>query len=344
MDTNQHSMAFSHLSRNLNRIMSVTYSLLSKQDATTSSAIISHFKESSSFLKLSSSEGSAILQRDEEDGTKLQAGIDLAKSKGVIDPNFVPEPYLDIDVLGKTPEEVAAQIIETIEKDENGTSAKKGKVIVLCGLSGTGKGTTVSKLREFLSNGDTNRQVVSWSNGNIFRSVTLLAVAWAKQNQSEAETLDVTKALTKENVASFMSMLSFQKVNGVWDTKIEGLGFDTTISSIQNTILKGPDVSKNIPTVAQDTQGEVILFASEAIEQMVSADDEEIVVLLEGRQQTVDYVRTPFRFVLTLSDSSLIGKRRAAQRVMAAALEKAQEGDSEDKIGSILEEELEKMI
>lgn len=43
-------------------------------------------------------------------------------------------------------------------------------------------------------------------------------------------------------------------------------------------------------------------------------------VLLEGREQTVNYVRTPYRFSLTLSDESLIGKRRAAQRLMGVAL------------------------
>lgn len=58
-------------------------------------------------------------------------------------------------------------------------------------------------------------------------------------------------------------------------------------------------------------------FAAGAIQQLEAAGE---VVLLEGREQTVDYVRTPHRFILTLSDESLIGKRRAAQRVGAAAL------------------------
>lgn len=42
-------------------------------------------------------------------------------------------------------------------------------------------------------------------------------------------------------------------------------------------------------------------------------------MLLEGRAATVNYVRSPYRFALVLSDESLIGKRRAAQRLMAAA-------------------------
>ena len=54
-------------------------------------------------------------------------------------------------------------------------------------------------------------------------------------------------------------------------------------------------------------------------------------VLLEGREQTVDFVRTPFRFTLILSDESLIGKRRAAQRVMAAALKQISDSAATDE-------------
>lgn len=70
-------------------------------------------------------------------------------------------------------------------------------------------------------------------------------------------------------------------------------------------------------------KGEVILFAAAAVETM---GKDGLFVLLEGREQTVNYVRTPFRFILELSDPSLIGKRRAAQRLMADALKKVGEG------------------
>ena len=63
----------------------------------------------------------------------------------------------------------------------------------------------------------------------------------------------------------------------------------------------------------------MILFAADAISQM---QKDGIVVLLEGREQTVNYVRSPYRFNLILSDETLIGKRRAAQRVMGEALKK----------------------
>lgn len=70
------------------------------------------------------------------------------------------------------------------------------------------------------------------------------------------------------------------------------------------------------------TQGEVITFAASAASTLGKAG---YVVLLEGREQTVNYVRTPYRFTLTLSDESLIGKRRAAQRIMAATLQQKTE-------------------
>ena len=96
-----------------------------------------------------------------------------------------------------------------------------------------------------------------------------------------------------------------------------GLGLNTHVSAIQNTELKSPKVAKNIPTVAQQTQGEVINFATGCLEK-VRADGHN--VLLEGREQTVNYVPTPFRYTLTISDPELVGRRRAAQRIGASTL------------------------
>jgi hypothetical protein len=48
--------------------------------------------------------------------------------------------------------------------------------------------------------------------------------------------------------------------------------------------------------------------------------ESKLVVLLEGREQTVNYVRSPYRFELVLSHPELIGQRRAAQRIMALAM------------------------
>ena len=56
------------------------------------------------------------------------------------------------------------------------------------------------------------KKVVCWSNGNVFRSVTLLAATWCEQN-CDGGAFDPEKALTKENLASFVKMLEFGKVS-----------------------------------------------------------------------------------------------------------------------------------
>lgn len=65
------------------------------------------------------------------------------------------------------------------------------------------------------------KRVVCWSNGNIFRSVTLLAVTWCEEERrrrrrnvvENVDDIDIDEALTKENLASFMGMLEFGKVS-----------------------------------------------------------------------------------------------------------------------------------
>jgi hypothetical protein len=185
-------------------------------------------------------------------------------------------------------------------------------------------------------------KVVTWSNGNIFRSVTLLAATWCERNDIEG--FDPDKALSKDNLQDYMTMLSFGKFakgGTMFDTRIRGLGLELLVSEVQTTELKSPKVSKNIPTVAEFTQGEVVLFAAKAME-LLGRDG--WVVLLEGREQTVNYVPTPHRFTLTLSDDTLIGKRRAAQRLMGAAVKELNdETVTEEKVGAVLEELLTNM-
>eukprot|EP00591_Stephanopyxis_turris_P002044 CAMPEP_0195524172 /NCGR_PEP_ID=MMETSP0794_2-20130614/23857_1 /TAXON_ID=515487 /ORGANISM="Stephanopyxis turris, Strain CCMP 815" /LENGTH=328 /DNA_ID=CAMNT_0040654339 /DNA_START=355 /DNA_END=1341 /DNA_ORIENTATION=+ len=319
----------------------ISYSTLSRQDSTATNAIIDHFTSTSSaqFDALGEFQAKSILQRDMEDGVKLQQGIDLAVNKGVLDQldsAKASEEYQKIDVFGKTPDEVADEIWARV-KDKAETEGGGG-LIILSGLSGTGKGTTFAKLGEKLRASDDVGQVVNWSNGNLFRSVTLLATKWCEQQNLP---FDADKALTKENLESFMKMLQFGKFNDKYDTHIQGLGVDTYISEIENTVLKQPSVGKNIPTVAAVTQGEIVQFARSAMELMKSNG---IMVLLEGREQTLNYIPTKHKFTLIMSDEALIGKRRAAQRLMAASLKKLDESAEDSEVERVLEEELSNMV
>eukprot|EP00039_Didymoeca_costata_P007878 m.104793 g.104793 ORF g.104793 m.104793 type:complete len:344 (+) comp13857_c0_seq1:81-1112(+) len=275
--------------------------ILQQSDSVTSNALVNRLRENQLFIEFSQREGAAILQRDNEDAEKLAKGIEISIKNGVLK-KITPAPYYKVDVLGKSADEVAAEIQGQLPE------GFKGGVLVLVGLSGTGKGTTVDVLKKKLPNATT------WSNGNVFRSLTLLAATYSEQNFGQFN----PKVLTPENIAAFMKMITFGKFNGKFDIHINGLGLDLYVSQVANTVLKGPLVGKNIPTVAEVTQGEVVQFASQACKEMGEAG---FSVLLEGREQTVNYIETQHRFELTMSDSSLIGMRRAAQRINAKALE-----------------------
>jgi hypothetical protein len=201
-------------------------------------------------------------------------------------------------VTGKSADAVADEIIAAL-----GDAPSKGCVLVLQGLSGTGKGTTVAKLKEKLPNAQT------WSNGNVFRALTLLAVSW-----SEKEGKPLEEALTADKLKEFCGYLEFNKFgdNTAFDVKIEGLDLKYFVSEVEKTVLKDSKVAKNIPTVAEVTQGECILFVSDALAKMSAAG---INVLVEGREQTLNHIRTPHRFELVLADNSVVGKRQAALQV-----------------------------
>jgi cytidylate kinase len=276
----------------------VTPALLSRQDAYTSEAVIAQLFGNASFAELAAAEALWTANRDREDDAKLQAGVDEAVAKGVLPAGLEPAPYHKIAVEGKDTDMITGEIIERLPKD-------RGSVIVLVGASGTGKGTTVARLAQQLP------RSITWSNGNVFRALTVLAVRWCEA-QGLAE-FDEKCALTPENIASFMGKINFGPHGDGFDIVIEGVG---RVSEIANTTLKEPYVGKNIPTVSNKTQGEVVTFVARATKMMSDAG---MNVIIEGRAATVNHIPTPFRFELSLNDPTTIGRRRAAQRIMALA-------------------------
>merc|ERR1712232_1525697 len=264
-----------------------------------------------------------IMARDDEDGVKLQKGIQIAIDKGVLPANVEVEPITKVSVSGKTADQVADEIIKSL-----GDAPSKGCVMTLQGLSGTGKGTTVDKLKEKLPNAQT------WSNGNLFRSFTLLGVTQAEQKGCELK--DV---LTAEDLASFGKMLEFDKYPETgFDVKIEGLGLKHFVSQVEKTVLKDSKVGKNIPTVAEVTQGEVIQFVNGALSKMAAGG---VNALVEGREQTLNHIRSPHRFELILEDSTIIGMRQAALQMGGKAYAKVKDtAADENAIKAALDEAL----
>lgn len=293
----------------------LTLQILRQQDDVCSSCVLAALKNNTHFQSLAESEGRDIISRDNEDAEKLSDGIRIAIRKGILSGNPDVSPVTKVNVVGLSAQEVTDKIVKALP-------ASTGNVIILQGLSGTGKGTTVNKLRDALP------RCVAWSNGNIFRSYTYLCNEVLSAEGKEI----TTENLTDELLAAVERRVSFVKAeDGSFQAMLDGT---TRVADVQNTSLKTPLISAKVPTVAQQTQGEVIRFAASAVK-MLSADGYN--VILEGRSQTLDYIASPLRFELVIPEVAVLGQRRAAQRVMAKALEMVGDAASEEEVQKVVE-------
>ena len=311
----------------------LSYETLLMQDYRTISTIIRLLEESDLFADVSEEEARAIIHHEGEEEHKLAEAIQISIKKNILpswrkgevgdddDDNdvivdggeeFAPS-YMEIDVIGKTPDAVAEIILSDMEE----AAAAKGGVVVLCGLPGAGKGSTLAALKSRLPT------AIMWGNRNIFKAITHLAMTWCDLFQIEE--FDAEQALTESNIKGFMRMLKFAEKPSPendcgyeWDIRVKGLGLDFWVSEASATFLNSAAINMNTPTVAQQTQGDVIQFAAEALKIM---GDDGYVVLFEDYQIIVDYVPTPFRYLLTVSDTTVLGQRRSAKRLAVSLLD-----------------------
>jgi len=187
------------------------HSLLLAQNSEMTTWIIERLAEELKFSFFAECEGKGIVARDQEDAEKLKRGITIAIEKGVIPRQDPPPSYAAVEVFGKSAQEVA----EEIRSGASGPEGWKGGVIALVGLSGTGKGTTMEMLQTMLP------KAITWSNGNVFRSLTLLAVTHAMHQGQDFS----AEFLTPENIQTWMAMLSFGESSpGHFDIRVQGLG------------------------------------------------------------------------------------------------------------------------
>ncbi|KAL3774634.1 LOW QUALITY PROTEIN: hypothetical protein ACHAW5_009577 [Stephanodiscus triporus] len=247
----------------------LTYDVLSEQNATTTNAIITTLSD---FVALSEYEGEGILARDHEDASKLQAGIDIAKEKGVLDPNFVPEEYIDRRRPGEESRGRGDEILGIVREGGSGARGAGGRGSYCADYRGQAeRPATLQEKRR------TRSRCVCWSNGNVFRSVTLPR-GYLVRIMDDCDGFDPGAGTDeREFVLPFMSMLEFGKFNGKM-----GLASTPLASEVQKTALKAPRYRKTSPRVAEVTLGEVVLFASDAIKKM---GEDGIFAWLEGREQ-----------------------------------------------------------
>jgi len=270
--------------------------IIEKQDHESSHLVMKLLNGNKDFQIMAEAETEAILQRDRDDEIKLKEGISTSVQAGVIPYLKVKKTETEIDVLGKTPDDVGKEITAQLPSGDS-------YLVIVTGLSGTGKGTTVAYLLDKIPNS------ISWSNGDIFRCLTLLLQDICP-NQGLINHEHINRAVKAIEV-------EYSK-DRPYEIFIQYKGDRLALKDIKNTLLKDRKVSTNIPHIALHTQGEVIVLADGIVKKLLQRG---FTVIMEGRKATLDYFDSPHRFTLTLSEKTLLGKRRAAQKIAARALE-----------------------
>lgn len=220
--------------------------LLVMQNFCSTNSIIEYFKSESRFMKLAKLEQDALEARDRKDAQFLADGVQQAIEEGLLAQLEETPAYEDIDVMSMTPNQCAEFIASKLPRD--------GAVVVVVGGSGTGKQTTVNELMKLLPS------AVAWSNGDCFRSLTMLAIAHSKQSGER-----ITDCLTSQNLDTWAGML---EVTTEGDVLIKGCGIDEKVSEIKNTLLKDPGLEELLPKVASLSQATVLGFARRASEKL----------------------------------------------------------------------------
>ncbi|MFH1429200.1 MAG: hypothetical protein ABIH39_05595 [Candidatus Margulisiibacteriota bacterium] len=295
--------------------------VLEERSFKSTSLIIKLLEANSRFLVIARATAEEVIKRDEDDNAELGLGITESINAGIIKTVLNNPPYTKVLAGLRTPEEIAGEILSKCD-----LLAAENNLILLYGASGTGKGTAVAALSSIVPNS------IAWSNGSVFRSLAFLAIQWHKEQH-----IDFNPAsLSMDLVNKLAKSLSYEKnKEDIFDIRIHCGDIDYWVGDVKNTILNSAEVSKNTPAVARYAQGVVIYFALEAIGKLKQAG---YVVILEGRKATLDCFPGINRFELVLKDPLLIGKRRAAQRILPRFLETIKEQSlNDDELKSALE-------
>ncbi|WP_028972529.1 ATP-binding protein [Spirochaeta cellobiosiphila] len=244
------------------------------------------------FEKISRDEANLLVQRDKEDAEKLQRGVDYALDKKILSvsdkENF---RWSIIDVEGKTPDDVLQLIVKSLPDNIKGTT------LLICGESGVGKGTLVDLLSSHYPH------ALQWSNGDIFRLYTYL---FLQNFPSKKDNLD---GISLEELDVIRQLISIEGNEVLYNDGVHRI----PIKDVKNTLFKTNEINRLLPSFAYYLQGEVINFTNRFIK-----DNSDSFVIIEGRKATLQHINSPVRFELIHSQKSLLGARRAAQKIIAA--------------------------
>lgn len=241
------------------------------------------------FEALAHKEGLLLEERDREDGYKLKEGIDIARKKGLIPEEEGEITWARIHVDGKLPGAIFEEIMRHSSFDKPGT------VLAISGDSGVGKGTLVDELLSRIEDSE------KWSNGDIFRILTYFAL------QENPDLLRYPESLADKDFSAICSRIHIEEEG---DIRVELPGGLKDLDEIKNNLLKETSINRALPSVARFTQGEVISIVNRYLEKNHRKQ-----LILEGRKETLNPIHADFRIELKLKDSTVLGKRRAAQKL-----------------------------
>ncbi|MCP4177141.1 MAG: hypothetical protein GY756_05180 [bacterium] len=250
--------------------------------------LIDFLKENTNFNLFAQNESKKIKRRDYEDSQLLKKGIEIALQNG-LKKNNKEKNWIPVNVDNKTPNEVVKGINCIVQ-------LQPGMILAISGNSGVGKGTIVKTIQSG------NNNCLIWSNGDLFRSITYLSrqmypelIKDKKYNLIPYE--DITKSIQISN-GGVISIFDKDKL--------------TDINEIKITKLKNRDIENILPEIAMNSQKIVIEKVNALFER-----NTKLIILLEGRKETLNLIQSDFQIELSTSEENIIGKRRAAQKIMA---------------------------
>jgi len=261
------------------------------QGADLTGRIIELLGENPLFRKIAREELALLNRRDEEDAYKLDQGIEYALARGILTPRSGDAPsWMSLAVDGKTPREIFGEL-QLMLKGEAG-----GSVIALCGDSGVGKGTLVQLMLDEIGG------TVTWSNGDMFRLLCLLTLREEPEIESRKERLE---GIDYSALAGSVEITG----EGVFLRDSGGL---VPLEDLKNGVLKQTAINRLLPHMARFTQGQVINLTNRYLEL-----NRKSTVLIEGRKQTLNFLKADRRFELIMVNREILGARRAAQKIAA---------------------------
>lgn len=257
--------------------------------------IITSLSELPLFSKLSQLELRALLLRDQKDRQTLEAGVEYSITQRHLESLAAIPSYTPIIVDGKSVGTIAEEIVGKIEQD----GGLNGNPLIISGLSGVGKGATVNKLREIIP------ESVVWSNGTIFR-----LLAWHYLQKYPSVKLEEMGDISSVLLGSTEIHINSRQIDILLQ---DGNGNRVPLSAIQKD-LRSTAVEAFVPEIAGVTQGPVINFTNRNITNLATDGFHPII---EGRVPSTHYVGTnnAHRFELVMQDETVLGERRAAQKV-----------------------------